>query len=172
VCNRFTNLVGERCGPAFHLSGFQQVSAGFVKYHAAEAVGQDHGHLPTIDVVGIEHLGCTAADLDGAGLDIPVAQIIGAIRRSVTAADAGAMFAISGEHAQTAGLMQTNVVAEGSITGSDKHLLPVSGVGATAHIKVLAMAFEKIGALEQQCSAGGQIRGLGQPLMLIDGEIP
>jgi hypothetical protein len=55
VSDRLAHLLGEGCGAALHLGGFQQVAAGFVEDHAAEAVGQHNRQLSRLHIVGIEH---------------------------------------------------------------------------------------------------------------------
>src|SRR5690606_5377524 len=55
VRDLLTELAREGRGLAAHAFGFQQVTAGFVKDHAAEAIPHHHGHLATLHVTRAEH---------------------------------------------------------------------------------------------------------------------
>ena len=161
VGNGLVHLVGEGSGAAFHLGGFEQVSAGFVENHAPEAIGHHHRHLAAVDVVGIKHRGGTGADLCCGCVDIPFAQIERTIGGAITASDAGAMLAISGENAEPAGLVQPDVACKRAITGGDEHLLPVAAVAATAHLQVSPVLLQQLGSMQQLGGADGEIRRLG-----------
>ena len=96
--NGFTHFLGKRGGAPLHLGGFQQVPAGLVEDHTAEAVRQHHRQLARLHVVGVEHGAGALAHLLGAGFGIPLAQVVRPAGGAVTPAHAGAVVAIGGEH--------------------------------------------------------------------------
>ena len=124
--NGFSHFLGKGSRSSFHLGGLEQMAAGFMEDHPAKTVGHHHGHLTAIDVFRVEHRGRTGADLLGAGVHIPFLQIPGTVCRSVAPPDAGSMFSVGGQHAQAAGLMQTDVAGKCAVTGGHEHFLPVA----------------------------------------------
>ena len=93
--DQLAHLVGEGGGAPLHLGGFQQMAAGFVENHTAEPVGKHHRELSRFDVIRVQHGGRTGAEVDGGGLHIPVAQIVGVIGGAVATAQARPVIAIS-----------------------------------------------------------------------------
>ena len=59
------------------------------------------------------------------------------------------MISVGGKNGKTGRLMQADVPGEGAIGCSHQHFLPIAGVAATAHLKVLTETFEMGCALEQ-----------------------
>ena len=98
VGNGLADHFGKGGGAPLYLGGFQQVAAGLMKNHAAEAVGQHRWHLTGFDVIGVEHGAHTRAHVLGGGVRVPLAQVIGAIGGAVAAAEAGAVVAVGGKH--------------------------------------------------------------------------
>ena len=94
--DELAHLVGKGGGAPFHLGGFQQMAAGLMEDHPAEAIGQHHRELASLHVVGIKHGGGAGAQVDGGGIDIPMAQIIGVVGGAVATAQAGTVITISG----------------------------------------------------------------------------
>ena len=163
--DRLADAVGEGGGAPLQLGGFQQVAAGFVEDHAAEAVGEHHRQLAGLHVIGVEHGGGAAAEILGGIVGVPVVEGFGAVAGAVAAPQAGAVFAIGGQHAQPQRLVQAHIAGEGAVAGGDQHLLPVAGVVTAAGLQVVTVALQPVGA-EQQLGGGiPQPRAEGQPVV-------
>ncbi|CAI8323247.1 MAG: Uncharacterised protein [Synechococcus sp. MIT S9220] len=131
--------------------------------HTTESIGQHHGHLATVDVIGPEHFGGAVTDFLSRSINVPVAQIIRTIAASVTAGNAGAMFAIGCEHTQATGLMQPDVTCKCSIAGCNKHFLPVASEAAPTDVKMLTALLQAMCSLKKTLRDGDEIRCAVQP---------
>ena len=67
--------------------------------------------------------------------------------------------------------MKTNVAGEGAVRGCDENLLPVAGVAAASHLKMLTKALEVDCPLEESAAGHGQVWTASQPVLLRRGVI-
>ena len=149
VSDQFTNAISEGSGAAFDLGCFEQMPTGLVENDATKAVSENSRHLSGIHVVGTQHRSSAVANLSCAVLGIPVPKIIRTIGTAIAAANAGPVVSVCGENREAGRLMQADVAGEGAIGRSNQDFLPVAGVTAATHLKILTQTLEMGCAVKQ-----------------------